>query len=118
VSADGFDLDELALPAMPGAPVRPETKQRGHTRFIRVPYQWWERLADAGADGPTVLLALHILYEHWRKRGAPFSLLTCAVPGVSRGQKGRALTKLEAIGLIKIERRPRKAPILQAIHVP
>jgi hypothetical protein len=118
VSTDYDLVKELALPVdftMPAKErlVRPTQRRRGH--FMRMPYPWWEKLAIARANGPTVLLALHICYEHWRRKGEPFPLLNCAVPGVSRGQKGRALAKLEALGLISVERRRHKAPIVRTI---
>jgi hypothetical protein len=120
VSTNDFDLSKLALSpglAMPIKErlVRPTQRRRAH--FIRKPYPWWEKLAIARADGPTMLWADHILYEHWRRKGEPFTLRNGAVPGCTPKQKQRALAKLEALGLIEIERRPRKAPILKAVHL-
>lgn len=113
-------VKDLALPwdyAMPVKErlVRPTQRRRAH--FIRKPYPWWEKLAIARADGPTCLWTDYILYEHWRRKGEPFTLRNGAVPGCTPKQKERALAKLEALGLIEIERRPRKAPILKAVHI-
>jgi hypothetical protein len=118
MSTDYFDLDKLSLPAGLPVPVKiVRATQRRRAHFVRMPYPWWEKLALARANGPTWAWAFLILYESWRRKGEPFSLLNCAVPGYSRKQKERALAKLEALGLISIKRRRHKPPILLAAHV-
>jgi hypothetical protein len=88
-------------------------KRRGH--FIRVPWTWVERLAEARYIA-TYRVALHVLYRHWKNGGEPFTLSNgmVAMEGVERRAKWRALRELEQLGLITIERRKRKTPRITA----
>jgi hypothetical protein len=89
-------------------------KRRAH--FIRVPFGWLERLN--GASGKAYSMALHLLYRHWRANGRPFTLSNgmLKIDGIGRTSKWRALTELEGLGLVSIERRPRKSPAI-TVHV-
>jgi hypothetical protein len=82
-------------------------------QFVMVPWTWIEKLGTARYVA-TYRVALHVLYRHWRGRGEPFTLSNgmVAIEGVSRWQKWRALRELERLGLIAIERRPRRSPAL------
>jgi len=57
-----------------------------------------------------------VLHLHWKHHGEPFKLANGMLDydGVSRYSKWRALNELERRGLISVERRQRKSPI---IHV-
>jgi len=89
-------------------------KRRGH--FIGVPFNWLERLN--GASGKTYSLALHLLYRHWKAKGRPFAVANgmLQIDGISPTSKLRALAELEARGLVSVERRPLKSPIV-TVHV-
>jgi hypothetical protein len=89
-------------------------KRRRH--FIRVPWVWAERLVEARLIS-TYRVALHVLYEDWRQKGGPVKLSNggLAIWGVTRGQKWRALAELVHLGLITIERRPRRSPLITPI---
>jgi hypothetical protein len=109
-----FDPAELRvtdaeLPGILAAVPRKIQKRRQH--FIKVPWTWVERLVTARHLG-TYRVALHLLYQHWKSSGRPITLANSvlATEGVRRGTKWRALGELEALGLIDIERRPRKSP--------
>ena len=86
-------------------------KRRQH--FVQIPWSWVERLP--GTTGHTCLVALHLLYLHWKGNGAPVKLPNgmLKIDGVSRQSKWRALAALEQRGLIVVERRPRKSPIVR-----
>ena len=86
-------------------------RRRGH--FISVPMVWFERLI--GASGQTYRIALYLLYLDWRGRGEPIKLANSLlqIDGVSRQSKWRALTDLERRGLITLERRPRRSPMIK-----
>ena len=96
--------------------VTPKKIQRRRRHFISVPMAWFERLA--GASGQTYRTALYLLYLHWRGRGEPIQLANglLKIDGVSRYSKWRALDELERRGLITIERRPRRSPIIRLIN--
>src|SRR5258706_16296729 len=88
-------------------------KRRQH--FIRVPWGWYERLKDA--DGQTYRVALYLLYLHWKGNGEAIKLPNgmLAIDGVPPTSKRRALSDLERRGLITVERRPKKTPIVRAV---
>ena len=94
----------------------PKKIQRRRRHFISVPMAWFERLA--GASGQTYRIALCLLYLDWRARGGPIQLANglLQVDGVSRYSKWRALDELERRGLIVIERRPRRSPIIKLLN--
>src|SRR5260370_1119472 len=55
--------------------VEPEKVRERRKHFVRVPLVWRERLNGAtGHTGHTILLALDLLYLHWKGHGAPFKL--------------------------------------------
>jgi hypothetical protein len=95
--------------------VEPEKVRERRKHFVRVPLVWRERLN--GATGHTILLALDLLYLHWKGHGAPFKLPNGMLKfdGISRQSKWRGLNDLERRGLIAIERRPNRSPNVRVI---
>src|SRR5262245_18553145 len=82
-------------------------------KFVMLPWSWVEQLR--GASGGTYAVAITVLWLSWRQRGGPVKL-TNKTPGlacISRQSKNRALTELEQLGLISVERRLRKSPLIQ-----
>jgi hypothetical protein len=113
---DPFDLDELRIdPA--DADLRPKgaTRRKAGWRkqFVRVPWMWVDRLKNARSLC-TYRVALYLLYEHWRNGGSVIKLSNSALKaeGIERRRKWEGLRELEGLGLIAIERRPRKAPLV------
>jgi hypothetical protein len=118
MTGDPFDdLSKLRLdPVGIKVPRVPEKIQKRQENFIKVPW-WYEKLANPmPASRYTVLIALHLLHLHWRSRGEPFKLPngTLRYDGIDRFSKRRSLKDLEQRGLITVEWRERKSPI---IHV-
>lgn len=98
--------------------VPPGQHKRRQRHFIIMPMAWFERLA--GASGQTYRLALVLIYLSWRKRGESFALANgrlAEIDGVLRHSKWRALTELERRGLIAIERRSRRSPIITLLYL-
>jgi hypothetical protein len=85
--------------------------QRRRQHFVKVPWAWVERLAEARYVA-TYRLALYVLYRHWRANGKPFTLANgdLKMGNTSRWQKWRALAELEKLGLITVKKRRRKSP--------
>jgi hypothetical protein len=115
------DLKRLALTPEQiltrGRPVSVSRKMRKrHEQFVMVPWTWVERLASTCQAAP-FKMAHHVLYEHWRNGGKPFTLSNSAVKGVSRWQKWRALNELERLELITVERRKRKTPLITIVEI-
>jgi hypothetical protein len=131
MTTESFDLGKLRLP--PGhekwATVPAKNRKRPHEKWAEVPAKirkrrkqfskfplgWRERLC--GAAGQTVLLAVDLLYLHWRGKGGPIKLANGMpeIYGIDRRAKWRALGDLERRGLIVVERRPRRSPIVRIV---
>jgi hypothetical protein len=117
IEDDPFDLENLRLPPEQIRVTRtPRKIAKRRRHFIRVPFSWVEHLA--GASGQTWHLAMHLLYLHWKGKGAPIKLANgmLKIDGISRQSKWRALADLERRGLISIKRQPKKSPLI-AIQV-
>jgi hypothetical protein len=113
VGGDPFDVETLrvdpASPKLRPKAARPQKKWRRH--FIMFPWTWMDQLK--ATDRPTTYrLALLLVYEHWRTKGRPIVLSNVVVEreGISSKSKWNALRELEDMGLVVIERQPRKAP--------
>lgn len=129
--SDDFNLESLKMsdediaclnrlkaegePSGIAAALAKERKQKRERTFVMVPLAWKDKLATVRAF-PTYAVALELLHRQWRL-GNPVSLsnVTAATIGVERRQKWRALKELEQLGLIKINRRPRKSPTITVL---
>jgi hypothetical protein len=111
-SKDPLDLNNLRLPDRWQWAVIPRKIQKRREHFVIVPWTWVEQLN--GAQGKTYSVALHLLYLSWKSKGAPVKLPNgmLQIDGISRASKWRALTELEQRGLISIERRRGRSPII------
>jgi hypothetical protein len=60
-------------------------------------------------------VALYLLHLHWKQDGGPINLANggLIMKGVSRFAKQRALNLLERAGLISVQRRSRRSPVVQ-----
>ena len=115
---DEYDLENLRLPAdivLSSRAVEPRKLEKRREHFVKVPFTWLEALV--GASGNTCRLALHLLYLHWKDNGAPIKLANgmLEMDGINRKAKSRGLSELECRGLITVERRPKKSPIVKLI---
>ena len=116
-----LDLKSLELPpelvakGKKASATKPK-KRRQH--FVRVPWMWMEKLI--GYRGQTLRVAFVVLYLDWKAKGRPVKLANKLpqMVGVSRRAKWRALNDLESIGLISVERRAKKSPMVQVQHEP
>jgi hypothetical protein len=86
-------------------------KQDKH--FVKLPMTWVRQLK--GASGQTWMVAVHVLYLDFKEKGKPIKLANgmLKIDGVSPQSKTRALRDLERRGLIAVEYRPRKSPIVR-----
>jgi len=82
-------------------------------RFTMFPELWIERLEGA-RHASTYRVALRILQRNRQCRGRPFPLPN-NIGGVSRWAKSTALRELEKAGLVRLERRERKSPLVLAV---
>ena len=116
-----LDLKSLELPpdlVAKGKQSNPTKPKKRRQHFVRVPWMWMEKLI--GCRGQTLRVAFVVLYLDWKAKGQPVKLANKLpqMVGVSRRAKWRALTDLESLGLISVERRARKSPMVQVQHEP
>jgi hypothetical protein len=83
--------------------------------FVQVPRRWVETLW--GAPGQTWQVALVLLQLHWKEHGHPVRLGNkpkwISGKGISPRSKWRALCELQRRGLILVEQRPGRAPVVR-----
>jgi hypothetical protein len=116
------DLHELIPPSELVARIQAHQRERAEDRpapakrardFVQVPRRWARALE--GAPSQTWQLAMLLLHLRWKEHGRPIRLSNkafWAMP-IPRRSKWRALADLEKRGLVLVERRPRKAPIVR-----
>jgi hypothetical protein len=120
---DPFDLNTLrADPADPSLRPKGATTRRKagwQKQFIRFPWSWMDRLRATNRS-MTYRLALLLVYEHWRTGGRAIALSNTATKreGISSRSKWYALCELEQMGLIAVERRPRRSPLVHLLVSP
>jgi hypothetical protein len=94
-------------------PSRVKSRKRDE-HFVRLPWTWIRRLR--GATSLVWMVACHVIYADWSNNGRPFKLPNgqLKVDGVSPKSKCRALRDLQRRGLVAVEWRSRKSPIVSA----
>jgi hypothetical protein len=91
-----------------------------------IPRAWELRLLKTTSVG-TYRLALELLYQHWRaeqdlfgKKGEPVIVSNAVAKAVmlTPRSKSRALAELRRLGLIRLDRGPKRAPRAFLLRVP
>ena len=117
MNRSGFEIDALQIDPtdLTLMPARGRGRGRGGDYFVKVPLAWVQKLD--GAPGQTYRLALHILFLHFRERGAAIILANRTIEreGIPRQSKRRALRDLERRGLVEVDWRPKKSPIVRVL---
>jgi hypothetical protein len=115
---DPFD-DITKLRIDPNAPAFktsyvPARIRKRREQFVMVPMAWHDALKNPLATGLTVLLAIYLCHLDWKNHGKPFKLPNGMLEydGVCRQTKWRVLRELERRGLISVECRSKKSPII------
>jgi hypothetical protein len=115
---DPYDLKRLRIdPTTFSTPPVPAKIRKRQEQFVLVPMWWYQTLLkDPAASGTTCLVALYLLHLNWKNYGKPFKLPNGMLEydGISRYSKWRALSDLGRRGLIAVEHRPKKSPL---VHV-
>ncbi len=115
---DHYDLTKLRIdPATFATPHVPTKIRKRREQFAMLPMSWFEKLANpVPICRSTCLVAWYLLHLNWKCHGKPFKLPNgmLAYDGISRYSKYRALKDLEGRGLIAVEWRRNRSPI---IHV-
>jgi len=84
--------------------------------FVKVPL-WWAAEAAKATKTPKALVWLRLLHMAWKANSPTFPLPNGKLEseGVSRFAKYRALRELEAAGLVVVERRHGKSPLVSIV---
>ena len=81
-------------------------------KFTKFPKMWEDCLAAIRADGCTYRVALYLLGQARFRREVTLSTACLRKLGMSRNGKRGALKQLRRAGLVAVEERPRKSPIV------
>jgi acyl dehydratase len=81
-------------------------------KFVKFPNMWRVCLAEAQADGSAYRVAFYLLDKAGFVNPVPLGNRVLAKHGVSRYSKWRALELLRKTGLIAVEQRKGKAPLV------
>jgi len=81
-------------------------------KFVKFPKMWRLRLAETRANGCAYRLALYLLDQASFSRQVTLSTARMRKLGVGRDGKRIGLRQLRKAGLIAVEERPRKSPIV------
>jgi hypothetical protein len=108
-------LDTVVVPVSTRTPTKIRKRRE---RFAMVPMWWYERLMKKAKSAKTGPLAIYLAYRSWQNKHMPFKLPNgmLGYDGASRKHKRAALQELEGMGLISVERRPRKSPLV-TVHL-
>jgi hypothetical protein len=93
---------------------KPKAKQCRQGKFVQVPQIWIEQLCAIRAHGSTYRVALHLLHEVWRTKTSIVKLTNAALAKVGVGREGKisALHELRKAGLVAVNWRPNRNPIV------
>jgi hypothetical protein len=116
MSGGDLKLNDLKLPPemMRERPIgMPQRIKKRHHIFVQVPLILVDKMVRHSRD-KTFAVLCHLLHEDWKQGGGPIKVPNSFLKklGVGRGAKSRALKKLESLGIISVERRDRKSPIV------
>ena len=113
---DRLNLDDCRLPdeAVRERTVVPQRIKKRGRQFVKVPLALVDLLARQSRD-KTFAVLCHLLHLDWKRGGGPIKLPSgfLEMTGVGRSAKSRALDKLESLGIVTVERRDRKSPIVK-----
>jgi hypothetical protein len=82
-------------------------------KFVKFPKMWQVCLAEKKADGPTYRVALYLLDRATWSEDVPLGNRVLEKYGINRWAKWRALEELRRAGLIAVEARRGKAPLVR-----
>jgi hypothetical protein len=112
VSDDELDIARLRLEPVAERRVTPRRVEKRRKHFVMLPYVWVEALINCKHAG-TWCVAVQLVYLDWKNNHAPIKVANTTLDGVTRWSKNRALLELEDLGLVSVERRPKKSPIVR-----
>ena len=93
-------------------------KRKKVEAFVKVPL-WWITAAAKATGSPAVLVLIELLHLQWKTRRMSFPVPNARLKklGVSREVKRRVLRDLQRAGLITVDQRTRKSPIVTLVSL-
>jgi hypothetical protein len=88
-----------------GAPAKAKQPPKDEP-FVNVPLRW--AMEAAKATNPAVIICIHLLYLAWKTNSR--TVILANRDGINRRTKDRVLLKLEAAGLVHVERHRGRSP--------
>jgi hypothetical protein len=82
-------------------------------KFVKVPQMWQVRLTEMRADGSTYRVALYLLERAAWSEQVPLGNRILEKHGITRRTKWRALERLRQAGLIAVEARGGRPPLVK-----
>jgi hypothetical protein len=82
-------------------------------KFVKFPKMWQVCLAEQRADASTYRLALHLLDRAAFSEQVPLGNAALKRHGLSQRSKWRALDRLRRVGLIAVESRRGRPPLVK-----
>jgi hypothetical protein len=97
---------------------RAKAKPRRRDRFVMVPL-WWAEQAAKATRTPRALVWVWLLHLAWKTKGSTFPLPNAKLgtQGISPKVKRQTLRGLEAAGLIRVDWRAGKTPIVTLLYL-
>ena len=84
--------------------------------FVQVPL-WWIEAATKATENPRAMVCIWLLHLAWKTHSMTFPIPNAGLAkrGVDRRAKYRVLRDLEASGLITVDRRSGKTPVVTLV---
>jgi hypothetical protein len=113
---DGFSVENLRVKDLPPLEPGVARRRRPQREFVMMSREQSDRL-DKVVNFGTERVFRHLLFLTWRLPDKPVVLANAelARKGINRHIKRRALLELEARGLIRVEWRYKKSPIVTVL---
>ena len=114
---DADELEYLDCQLAASARSQPTARARKPAEpFVKVPL-WWIAAASKHTRSPATLVCIELLHVHWKTKRLSFPLPNGRLEklGVSREIKRRVLRDLERGGLIRLEQKAGKTPVVTLV---
>ena len=111
-------MDDIIKQRMAELWARAPTKRKNVAPFVKVPLALAAKAAVAAASGQQMMVWIYLLHRSWKLQKATFAVPSGALRsfGISKEVKRRALRNFENVGLIIVERRTSKNPIVTMVN--
>jgi hypothetical protein len=112
---DDFDYSDLVPQVVLRSTPPPLAKRTG--KHVQVPLWMSDALTRAGAPGSAWAVLHFLLFESWKTESVKIEFANgfAKTLGISHDSKIRGLRELERLGLVSVEWRDRKSPVVRIV---